>query len=66
VQVPVFSELFAGCVSQIYPSDCHNVITGSGVPGGGVQTPSPLEIPKARENRAKLNPFVKTVKNCSI
>jgi len=28
----------------------------------GVQTPS--EIPKALQNRAKLNPIVKTVKNC--
>jgi len=40
----------------------------SGVPrgfGGGVRTqppPSP-EIPKALQNRAKLNPTVKTVKN---
>ena len=29
---------------------------------GGVQPPSP-EIPKALQNRAKLNPIVKTVKN---
>jgi len=29
----------------------------------GVQTPPP-EIPKALKNRAKLNPIVKTVKNC--
>ena len=40
----------------------------SGVPkrGGGLgfQTPPPPEIPKALQNRAKLNPFVKTVKNC--
>ena len=28
----------------------------------GVKTPS--EIPKALKNRAKLNPIVKTVKNC--
>ena len=28
----------------------------------GVQTPP--EIPKALQNRAKLNPTVKTVKNC--
>jgi len=37
----------------------------SGVPGGvwGVQPPTP-EIPKALQNRAKLNPIVKTVKNC--
>ena len=31
--------------------------------GLGVQTPPP-EIPKALQNRAKLNPIVKTVKNC--
>jgi len=37
----------------------------SGVPRGGwgVQTP-PHEIPKALQNRAKLNPIVKIVKNC--
>ena len=29
----------------------------------GVQTPLP-QIPKALQNRAKLNPIVKTVKNC--
>jgi len=33
--------------------------------GGEVQTP-PLEIPKALQNRAKINPIVKTVKNCWI
>ena len=30
----------------------------------GVQTPSPTETPKALQNHAKLNPIVKTVKNC--
>ena len=30
----------------------------------GVQTPPPPEIPKALQNRAKLIPIVKTVKNC--
>jgi len=36
-----------------------------GVPGGGMgglKTPPP-QIPKAPQNRAKLNPIVKTVKN---
>ena len=33
--------------------------------GGGGSPPSP-EIPKAHQNRAKLNPIVKTVKNCWI
>ena len=33
--------------------------------GWGVQTPPPPpEIPKALQNRAKLNPTVKAVKNC--
>jgi len=39
----------------------------SGVPtGGGVGgfKPPPPEIPKAHQKRAKLNPIVKTVKNC--
>ena len=31
--------------------------------GLGVKPPPP-EIPKALQNRAKLNPIVKTVKNC--
>ena len=43
-----------------------NMIETSGVPRGvwGVQTPPPPEIPKAFQNGAKLNPIVKTVKNC--
>ena len=32
--------------------------------GVGVFNPPPPEIPKALHNRAKLNPIVKTVKNC--
>jgi len=32
--------------------------------GGEGVTPPPPEIPKAIKNRAKLNPIVKTVKNC--
>ena len=34
------------------------------VGGWGVQNPPPPEIPKALQNRAKLTPIVKTVKNC--
>ena len=34
----------------------------SGLRGGGVFNPP--KIPKALQNRAKLNPIVKTVKNC--
>ena len=37
---------------------------GVGEGGWVVQTPPPTEIPKALQNRAKLNPIVKTVKNC--
>jgi len=33
--------------------------------GVGGSSPPP-EIPKALQNRAKLNPIVKTVKNCWI
>ena len=38
----------------------------SGVPRGGVgcSKPPPPEIPKVLQNRAKLNPIVKTVQNC--
>ena len=32
--------------------------------GLGFQIPPLPEIPKALQNRAKLNPIVKTVKNC--
>ena len=46
-------------------SGCESVLVGSGVPRRGeVQTPPPPEIPKVLQNRAKLNPIVKTVKNC--
>jgi len=31
---------------------------------GGVGVFNPHRIPKALQNRAKLNPIVKTVKNC--
>jgi len=31
---------------------------------GGFYTPPPSEIPKALQNRAKLNPIVKNVENC--
>ena len=43
-------------------------VQASGVPrrgGFGVFKPTPPpEIPKALQNRAKLNPIVKTVKKC--
>jgi len=37
-----------------------------GVGGLGCSNPPPPEIPKALQNRVKLNPIVKTVKNCWI
>jgi len=43
---------------------------GCGLPGGGglgfnpPPPPPPPEIPKTHQNRAKLNPIVKNVKNC--
>ena len=50
-----------------YPAQINHitVVTNSGVPRGGfgVFKPPP-KIPKALQNRAKLNPIVKTVKNC--
>jgi len=51
-------------------TDFYNTISAgySGVPrgGGGVGGFTPPEIPKALQNRAKLNSIVKTVKNCWI
>jgi len=37
---------------------------GSGVPREGLGSSNPPEIPKALQNRVKLNPVVKTVKDC--
>jgi len=41
------------------------IVIVSGVPRGGLEgfNPPPPEIPKAFQNRAKLNPIVKTDKN---
>ena len=49
-------------ISETYRTELSGTHT-SGVPRGGVQPPPP-DIPKAHQNRAKLNPIVKTVKNC--
>jgi len=48
---------------KFYPT--LNQAMTSDVPRGGGSTPRP-EIPKDLQNRAKLNPIVKTVKNCWI
>jgi len=57
------SYVIKNAVSWFYMS----VVISSGVPRGvlGVPTPPP-EIPKALQNRTKLNPIVKTVKNSCI
>ena len=43
-----------------------DLFRNSGVPGGGVFNPPLPHIPKALQNRAKLNPIVKNVKNWLI
>ena len=45
--------------------DTENELTGSGVPRGFWGVSKPPEIPKALQNRAKLNPIVETVKKNS-
>jgi len=58
------TELSVGKQDRKGPSSEQKIQRYSGVPrGGGVKSPPP-EIPKALQNRAKLNPIVKTVKNC--
>ena len=57
------------CSSFKKPCTCSFMVLllCSGVPRGegvGVFKPPPPEIPKALQNRAKLNPTVKAVKNC--
>jgi len=42
------------------------MILTSGVPRGEGSISPPPEIPKALQNRAKLNPIVKTGKKCWI
>jgi hypothetical protein len=56
----------AFCVSfQGIGDNYHASTTVSGVPrGGGWGVQTPPEILKALQNRTKLNPIVKTVKNC--
>ena len=61
----------------VWALECHYVLSvhtklfslcDSGVPreGGFGVFKTPLQILKALQNRAKLNPIVKTVKNCRI
>ena len=47
-------------------SERRYILGTSGVPSRGGWGFKPPEIPKALQNRAKLNPIVKTVKNCWI
>ena len=58
------SKVFSGLTRETESSDKTNFVYLSGVPRGGVQPPQPPhKIPRALQNRAKLNPIVKTVKN---
>jgi hypothetical protein len=52
---PIFYTLVSVCkdIAVAYRGGC-----------GVFKPPSPSEIPKALQNRAKINPIVKTVKNC--
>jgi len=55
------------CANVTWCNAARVTVCYSGVPrGGGLGGSKPLtpEIPKAHQNRAKLNPTVKTVKNC--
>ena len=52
-------------ISYMYGRVFWKYLRTSGVPRGGVWgVQTPPEIPKAHQNRAKLNPIVKIVKNC--
>jgi len=63
VPYPVKNRRFFAWRRHLYL--CRAKVSTSGVPrgylGGGFQPPP--EIPKALQNRAKLNPIVKTIKN---
>ena len=57
--------LMGGIHNTGYREMTYKYTAVSGVPRGGGLGGSPLpEIPKALQNCAKLNPIVKTVKNC--
>jgi len=59
--------LVLSCVQQMSQCACpHNVPVVYRGGGVGVFNPPPPKIPKALQNGAKLNPIVKTVKNCWI
>jgi len=69
-QYPFYRRLgepqgWSGQVWKISPPTRIRLPT-SGIPRGGVCVfkPPPPEIPKVLHNHAKLNPIVKTVKNC--
>jgi len=56
------------CISYPNETFLKHILVPSGIPrvGGVFKQPPPPEIPKALQSRAKLNPIVKTVKNCWI
>ena len=55
-------------VNKLLPQESLDKCFQCGTEGGwgGSAPPPPPEIPKALQNRAKLNPIVKTIKNCWI
>jgi len=77
-QMVMFSYIHISCLGLKTPRFCNRMKKVRNNPGNilnmwmsvayrGVQNPLPLpEIPKALQNRAKLNLIVKTVKNCWI
>ena len=59
----VWDDVIVHTLENIYEKNQWR--TEGGRVWGGWNHPPP-EIPKAHQNRAKLNPIVKTVKNCWI
>jgi len=54
--------------NQVTSKDGQSATATSDVPWGegALRGSTPPEIPKTLQNRAKHNPIMKTVKNCSI
>jgi len=81
-QMVMFSYIHISCLGLKTPRFCHGMNKVGKSPGNilnmwmsvayrgggelGCSNPPPPEIPKTLQNRAKLNPSVKTVKNCWI
>ena len=64
---PSIYDLIPALKRNLTANNLNVIAIGSGEPRGGVGVFNPpSEIPKALQNRAKINPIVKTVKNCWI